>query len=222
MIFILIPALAIMLLLLAARRSKYNVSFVKTLCIMLLLALSGIFSTYLLYFIENGKWGSSSLFGAVLFPPILFVFFFKIFKLSVIDTMDFIAPSAMVMIAAMKANCILSGCCGGRILWCLEDGTVVHFPIQIVETSSIVLIAILLLYFDYTKRAKNKLYPIALVGYGVFRFALNFLRIPGKKLFLDLSVGNIWSLVAIISGLLWLFIIAYMNLDKKYKKAFNQ
>ena len=36
------------------------------------------------------------------------------------------------------------------------------------------------------------------------------------------TIGNVWSLVAIIIGVLWIFIMAYIDVDKKLKASQGQ
>lgn len=218
----LILSVAAMFGLMLTRRNRYNIPLLKTWIIVILVAVLGVLSTILLYFIENGEWDGMSFFGAVLFLPIIFSPISKLFKIPVSSMLDFIAPPGLGMFAVMKINCAISGCCGGIILWHTEKGEAVCFPSAIVEAIITILLVCVLLYFEHKGKTKGKLYPISLVSYGAVRFILNFFRAPGEALLFGMQKGTVWSLVAIISGLLWLFIIAYINLNIKYKKALNQ
>ena len=220
--FMLILSVAAMFALMLTRCKKYNIPLLKTSIIVPLLAVLGVLSTILLYFIENGEWDGMSFFGAVLFLPIIFSPIAKLFRIPIPCMLDFIAPPGLIMFAVMKINCAISGCCGGIILGYKENGKAIQFPSPIVEAITTILLVCILLYFEHKGKTKDKLYPISLVSYGVLRFILNFLREPGKALLFGMQKGTVWSLVAIISGLLWLFIIAYINLDKKYKNAIKQ
>ena len=67
----------------------------------------------------------------------------------------------------------------------------------------------------------GKLYCWYMIIYGCIRFGLNLLREHPKQSERFLPIGNIWSIVAVIIGVLWIFIINYINLDKKYKSTQN-
>ncbi len=215
---IIIPSVVAMLVLMLCRRKKYNIPLLKTFLIVAFLAIFGVLSTCLLYFIENGEWGGKSFFGAVLFVPIIFLPLTKIFKLPFSDMMDFVSLSGLLMFAVMKANCTFSGCCGGRVLWYSAAGKAIHFPSPIVETLTTLLLVCVLLYFEHIGKMRKRLYPVSLVSYGALRFVLNFFRLPEKPFVFGLQKGNFWSIVAIFFGLVWIFILAYIDLNKKYKE----
>ena len=125
------------------------------------------------------------------------------------------------MFAVMKANCALSGCCGGRIVGYTAHNEPIHFPSPIVESLTTLLLVAVLLFFEYKGKTNGKLYPISLISYGALRFILNFFRIQEEPFFLGLQKGNVWALVAIFVGLLWIFGLYYIEVNKKYKEFKN-
>lgn len=206
-----------MLALLLGRRKKYNISLVKTIIITVLLTVLGLGMTELLYFIENGEWGGKSFFGAVLFIPVVFPAVALALKIPCKDMMDFISLPGLMMFALLKINCAISGCCGGRLLYCTTAGDDVYFPSPAVEAITTVLLVGVLLYFEYINKTRGNLYPISLITYGILRFALNFLRMPGEPFFLGLQQGTVWSIVSIIFGVVWILINYYKKIDRDYK-----
>lgn len=205
-----------MLLFMLFRRNKFHIPLFKTICIFVLLVLLGVFSTYLLFFIENGKWGGMSFFGAVLFVPLWFIGLAKLFKITYPMMMDFVAPPGLLMFAVLKINCAVTGCCQGRMLWYSAENQPIFFPSPIVETITTILLVGALLYVERKGKTENKLYPISLVAYGVLRFILNFFRAPENPFLFGLQKGNVWALVAIISGMTWLLWIRYMEINEEY------
>lgn len=218
----LILSAASMFALMLPRCKKYNIPLFKTPIIVVLLAFFGVLSTVLLYFIENGEWNGKSFFGAVLFLPVIFLPISKILKVPTTCMMDFISLPGLIMFSVMKFNCSISGCCGGRLLWIAENGKEVYFPSPIVESVTTVLLVCVLLIFEHKQKTNNKLYPISLISYGILRFILNFFRQQEEPFFLGLQKGNIWALLAIIIGILWIFILAFIDVDKKLKSAQKQ
>ncbi len=218
--FIMILSAIAMFLLMLLRRGRYNISLLKTVLIVFLVAVLGVLSTCLLYFIENGEWGGKSFFGAVLFLPVIFSALSRVFKVEVSVMMDFIAPPGLLMFAVMKANCTVSGCCSGRLLG-YTAGRAIYFPSPTVEALTTLLLVGILLFFEYRGKTENLLYPISLVSYGILRFVLNFFRLPEEPFLLGLQKGSVWSLIAVIGGLTWILISKYIEIDKKYKEFKN-
>lgn len=214
----LIPAAAVMLLLMLCRRVRYQISLWKTIAIVITVAALGVMCTCLLYFMENGEWGGMSFFGAVLFIPPLVAPIAKILRVRVSSLMDFIAPSGLLMFAVMKANCYFSGCCGGRVMWYSSAGQPVLFPSQLIEAFCTVGLVALLVYLEHKGNMNDRLYPFSLITYGVLRFVLNWFREQNAELVFGLQKGTVWSLVAIIMGTVWLLIIANIKVNKQYKE----
>ena len=205
-----------MFLFMLFRRNKFHISLLKTVVVFILLACLGILSTQILYFIENGEWGGMSFFGAVLFVPIWFFAVAKILNIPFSKMMDFVALPGLLMFAVLKANCAVEGCCQGRVL-CNSNGVnPIYFPSPIVEAITTVLLVCALLCVEKKGKTNNKLYPISLASYGVLRFVLNFFREQGEPLFLGLQKGNVWALVAILVGAVWLLVLRYMEINSRY------
>ena len=118
--------------------------------------------------------------------------------------MDFCAPAECVMLALMKYQCLVDGCCSGRVMLEIAmDGSVV-FPSQIVELINALLLMAVLMGMAFFKKWRGKIYPWYLVIYGSTRFILNFFRADIEPLLLGLPAGNLWSLLSIFIGILWL------------------
>ena len=207
-----------MCLFMLCRRSRYRISLPKTLGILALLVLLGVSFTYLLYFIENGEWGGMSFFGAVLFVPVVFPFIARLFRTPAAAMLDFVSLPGLLMFAVLKINCAVSGCCIGRILWQSEQGSAVFFPSPIVEAVTTVLLVFVLSHFERIGKTENRLYPISLIAYGTLRFILNFFRAPEDPFLFGLQKGNVWALVAIVTGGVWLLVDANIKINKQYKE----
>jgi prolipoprotein diacylglyceryltransferase len=120
------------------------------------------------------------------------------------DIMDFCAPAECVMLAIMKYRCLIDGCCAGKVLLSIAmDGSVI-FPSQITELVNAFVLMAVLLGMAFSRKTRGKIYAWYLVLYGATRFVLNLFRADTTPFLLGLPVGNIWSLLAIFLGILWL------------------
>ena len=167
------------------------------------LTVCGTFGAYLLYFIENMKWGGISFYGSLFVIPVLFIPFSFLIKEKYGELLDYCAPSVCIMLAINKINCIRTGCCKGMVLHTLDDGSVTRFPSQVVELLTALAIAALLMFFIKKCRFSSIIYPVFLLIYGVLRFGLNLLR-ETTPFALGLPAGNFWSIIAILIGGAWL------------------
>lgn len=206
-IVILLIGTALMLAPMTLVGKKRGVSFTKVAPLSLILTVTGTLGTYLWFFVENGSFDGRSFFGAVFIVPVVFVLLPKLFGLSYGALMDMCAPAECIMLALMKAKCFLDGCCGGRLLWLAGDSKGVFFPSQLVELSVAILLCAALVWMAYKKAAEGTVYPWYLILYGITRFILNFFREDWDKADMIVPYGNIWSVLAVVIGVLWLIIL---------------
>ena len=187
----------------------YSIKKWKSILVTVALTITGFLGTYLLFFIENGWFGGTSFYGAIFFVPIIFSIFAKIINIPFGILMNLCAPAECVMLAIMKIKCNLDGCCAGRVIHTTADGTSVVFPSQIMELIVAVIIFIALIFIAYRKKNSVILYPIYMIAYGATRFILNYFRAEAVNNLLP--IGNIWSLVAIAIGVIWLAVLHYQK-----------
>ncbi len=200
------------------RRCRFGISFLKTVIIFVLVAVIGVLGTYVLFFLETGRWGGMSFFGAVFVIPLVMLVLSSIFRQSLGTLTDFVAPCGLLMFAVLKLDCAITGCCYGRILWHKDNLEPVFFPSPIVEMITTLLLIGALLWAEHKGKTQGALYPISLIFYGALRFVLNFFRAPENPFFLGMQKGNIWSLLAMILGGVWLLVIAYRRIDRQYQE----
>ncbi len=196
------------------RKSRYEFSGSQIVLISLLEIFFGVLGTMLLYYIENGEWGGTSFFGAVLFLPLSFVPVSIFVTFSYQRCMDYIAPSGLAMFIINKLNCYIAGCCEGKNIGFSFDGKPIYFPSQITEMVSTAFIILLLLILEKRRNYQGIIYPLGMVIYGIVRFILNIFREEWITTNMFMPFGNIWALVTIILGGSWLV----FNHTKKKKK----
>lgn len=185
----------------------------KLLCIAVLLTIAGTVSVMSMFFLETGRWGGLSFFGAVLFVPAFFVLVKLLFKMPYGELMDLCGPSECVMLALMKVQCYATGCCKGRVMHVDAAGVDVRFPSQLVELFFALIIMVALMLCMRKAGNVGKIYPYYMISYGVSRFVLNLFRETSPFIWI-LPAGNFWSLISIAIGVSWLLILKKVSARK--------
>ena len=193
----------------------YKVKIWKSVPFALALTVCGTMGTYLLFFIENHWIGGTSFYGAVFFVPVLFIVLFKLFGLTYDVCMDLCAPAECIMLVIMKIQCLLSGCCKGKVIFVGSENEFI-FPSQIAELLNAFAIGIILLLISRNKKLRGIIYPVYMLIYGTTRLALNCFRADLSVFAIGLPAGHFWSILSILTGGIWLII--YNTRCKKSNK----
>ena len=173
-----------------------------------LIALSSGICSVILFEIENihnSPCFGVSFYGSVLFNPLLLMLAARIMKTKTSFFLDASAPAVCLMNTVMKINCMIAGCCEGVVLSIAKNGKVTRFPSQIVEGAVSLAITVMLIVMNEKKKLNGIVFPIFMITYGFCRFWLNFLRETTPVMF-GLAFGNIWSIVSVAAGTVWLLI----------------
>ena len=198
---------AAMFILMILRRKHYpQIGIWKMFAVSVLLTVSGVAGAMLMHFIESGSFSGTSFFGSVLFIPV-FMTPVMLMRIPYKIIMDLCAPSVSLMLAFMKFDCLISGCCIGKYLPSLGF----QIPSQIVEMVVALIIVAVLLKIETETEYKGSLYGWYFVIYGLTRFVLNWFRYGVKPFVWILPAGNFWSIISVVSGIIWLLIIKKKN-----------
>lgn len=202
--------MGIPLLLMAAR---YEVARWKAVLVTFMLTISGTAGTFLMYCVENQRFGGLSFYGAVFLVPIVFFVISPILRIPYGKVMDLCAVGECIMLALMKVHCIMGNCCLGRILFTLSDGTMIRFPSRLAEMAVAIILFVVLLQWGMQGRNRRELYIWYLILYGCTRFVLNIFREAWVTKVMLLPFGNIWSLLALLSGTVLLIAVRKRNTE---------
>ena len=96
---------------------KYEIKLWKIVPIAFVLTIVGTLGTYLWFLLENLHWGGRSFYGAVFLVPIAFLLVALIVRIPYGQLMDLCAPAECIMLSIMKVQCLMEGCCAGRVLF---------------------------------------------------------------------------------------------------------
>lgn len=205
-------ALAMFIVMLLRRKKYPEVSLWKLPIICVVLTICGVLGTMLLFYIENGYFAGTSFFGAILFVPILMLPLLLL-HIPYGSMMDICATAECAMLAVMKWDCVIKGCCSGRFL-CTMKGTDIYFPSQIAEMIAAVAVLFALIFIDKKSNQKNKLYAWYMIFYGAVRFVLNWFRAEQNPFMLGLTPGCFWGVVCIVLGAVWIGVIKLLEHKK--------
>lgn len=192
---------AMFLSMLLRKKQFPHVAVWKMILLTLWLTIVGVAGTLILAYIEMGKFGGTSFYGAVLLVPI-FIVPAVLMRISYKDILNLSAPAECAMLVVMRFECLKAGCCFGRYLPKLGF----QFPNQIAEMVVSITIMIVLIRM-HKKDRQVQLYPWYMILYGACRSVLQCFRYGGlEPWFLGLSQGHLWSLVSITVGIAWLLL----------------
>lgn len=198
-----VGTIAMAAVMLLPRRWQAGLPMWKTLLSAAVLTALGVLGAKLMFLIESGFWAGTSFYGAVFFPPMIMVLLALLLRVPPLALLDLCAPAECVMLAILKMQCAVNGCCVGILLTITADGTYIRFPSQIIELLNALILMVILLRLIRKGTWQGRIYPIYMLLYGITRFILNLLR-DTKPFLLGLPAGNFWSLVAIVIALIWL------------------
>ena len=202
-ISLVVGTIAMAAVMLLPRRWQAGLPMWKTLLSAAVLTILGVLGAKLMFLIESGFWAGTSFYGAMFFPPLFMVLLALLLRVPPLALLDLCAPAECVMLAILKMQCAVNGCCVGILLTITADGTYIRFPSQIIELLNALVLMVMLLWLIRKGTWQGRIYPIYMLLYGITRFILNLLR-DTKPFLLGLPAGNFWSLVAIVIALIWL------------------
>lgn len=208
-IFLIIGAI-LMCIPIALQMKWYGIALWKISIVSISIVITGFFGSEILFFLENGFWGGKSFFGAIFLSPLTFFFVAKLIRIPYLESLDICATAGCLILALLKVQCLVEGCCQGITLFMNSDYVYVRFPSQIVEFVVALILVVVLLVLSHNKANRGRIYPMTLVMYGMARFVLNFLRDDWDRahnMNLPIPIGNIWSIIAVAIGVTWLMMV---------------
>ena len=190
----------------------YGIEKKKSFVAAVYLLITGMFGMFIMCFVESGRFGGGSFFGAVFIVPLCIYPLATALRIRYGDIMDMCAPTGCIILSILKFKCYLDGCCYGKLF--MTNSWAFRFPSQIVECVVALILAVVMLLIMVKGKHRTMVYPILMVLYGITRFCLNLLRQVHGWLG-PIPAGNVWSLLAIIIGCI------VLDVNKKARKEKN-
>lgn len=153
----------------------------------------------------------------------------KDYKGSLIDIMPVVPCCITVAHGFGRIGCFFAGCCYGKetsgpLGMKFPDLKNPVYPTQLYEAIFLCIFFAVLCYLAFKVNTKGNLnMGIYCIGYGIFRFLIEFLRGDDRgKLFNLLSPSQFWSIVMIIIGVFLIFALPKIEAAIKAKRAVGQ
>ncbi len=165
--------------------------------------------------------------GAVCFLVIYFIFR-KRLKINLLDILSIIPCSILIAHAFGRIGCFFAGCCYGKETNSFLGVQFPHlpnpvYPTQLFEAAFLLILFGVCSYLVLKKDFKYNL-SVYLVGYGIFRFLIEFLRGDDRGAFLGgiISPSQFWSLLMIVIGVLLFVLMCKQEQNKTLALAKKQ
>ena len=198
--------------LLWSRKSIYDLRAWQIIIFIVTFPIVGFSGAKILYVLENYKDVISggdigmSFFGTVFIVPAIMPLIGKMMSVPIRKTLDICIPGGIAVLGCMRINCFIAGCCSGVLV--NGFGTWFPLPVQLFESIGDFWILMQILRWEKLHSADGRIYPVFLVFYGILRFVLEWIRITEKTWF-RMSHGQWFSIVAMVIGLITLFIMKW-------------
>lgn len=143
--------------------------------------------------------------------PFMFMIPVALLSMAPLKHLDLYTPGYAVALVFLKLACFCQGCCRGieidNGMYNYETG-LVEFPIQLLESGVALLIAIALIIYRKKTKHVGTVLPMYLILYGITRFFLQYLRVGYPPIFIGLDVYQLFSIGAIILGIIeWILVV---------------
>ena len=140
------------------------------------------------------------------------------------ELLRFVPISITLAHAFGRIGCFFAGCCGGlpTEAWFgvqFPGHTYKVIPTQLFEAIFLFLISgvMILLYFKFAFKYNMSVY---LIGYGVWRFIIEFFRNDDRGAFIPgLTPSQFWSILMVIGGIAFFFLYRYFDKKKQIRDA---
>ncbi len=162
--------------------------------------------------------------GAGTFLIIYFAFRKKV-SIPLIRFMNFAPPCILIAHAFGRLGCLFAGCCHGTFLGTNEvfgglfmkgeSGWGYYVPTQLYEALFLFVLFGVTLFLTMKKDFKHNL-ALYLIGYGVFRFIIEFVRADeARGVLFGLPPSQFWSIIMVIVGIALIFFVEWYYINKK-------
>lgn len=145
-----------------------------------------------------------------------------------VDALPVIPAAILLATGIGRIGCFFAGCCAGKPtdgswgLACSQDypGEKV-VPIQLFESAFCLALALVMIFL-YFKFRFNCNFSLYLIGYGIWRFCIEFARGDERGSFIGaISPSQFWSIVMVLLGVGYFFLYRYV-LKKRMKNPLSQ
>lgn len=206
------------------RRKRYDLSPAKAVIFSLLFFLCAAIGNKFLAFLEDTSYfeldiSGGSVYGTVVFMPILMWPVCKLMKYNYAKALDLFAPCCALGLAILRINCFVKGCCGAITVY-TDSGMSFVPPVQLIECFFLLLFFALLLIAEQKGYVyvKGEQYPKLVIAYGFLRLVMEHYRDTWKHI-LGMSEGQWFAICTAAAAGIILAILRARKLKIPYDEA---
>lgn len=181
-------------------RKRLNMAWYAAVPIAVLHTIYGVLTVKAFAFLEAGldteRLGAMSLFGGVFLMPLAYWLGARLTKRSTKEVFDIFTPCMIFTVMCARVNCIISGCCRGVFVPGLNG---IRFPTRELEIIFYMLLLLWLCPRIARGSTQGRGYPIYMIGYGGFRFIVEFFRDAGTEALFH--KGHLWAMITLLLGI---------------------
>lgn len=157
--------------------------------------LLGLVCVKIFAFLE-GTPGGQSLFGGILFMPVLYFAAAKLTKRGMADVFDIGAMLMIFTLLCARLNCFKGECCLGA---CIPGTEALRWPTRELEVVFYICLLVWLGRKSGKRQYAGMIYPLFMLSYGIFRFIEEWFRETTNPVWI-FHISHIWALVSIVIG----------------------
>lgn len=150
--------------------------------------------------------GAMSLFGAVFFMPVAYWFGAVLTKRDKAEVFDIFSICMIFTLFCARINCLISGCCLGRLIPGLEP---LRWPTREAELIFYIVFLAFLAPRVFRGKTFGQVYPFYMIVYGIVRCALECFRVSTTDNIFHLS--HVWAILSFILGF-----VLYTEIKKRH------
>lgn len=180
-------------------RKRLSMAWYAAILIAIAHTVYGVLTVKVFAFLETGfradSLGNMSLFGGVFLMPLAYWLGAKLSKRPYREVFDIFTPCMIFTVMCARVNCILSGCCAGLPIPGVNG---MRFPTREAEILFYLILLAFLCPRAWKGRSRGRAYPVYMIGYGAFRFIIEFFRVSESRSVFHLA--HLWALITLLFG----------------------
>ena len=179
-------------------RDRLGMTLFSVFLVAVLHTLCGVLSVKVFALVEDGsfQWaGKMSLFGGVFLMPLAFFIGARVTKRNMREVFDILAVCTVETVFFARINCLVSGCCYGRMIPGMEPH---RWPTREAELIYYLVFLLFVITKILKKNTNGSVYPLYMMSYGAFRFITECFRDNGTNQVFH--VAHIWAAISFAVG----------------------
>ena len=168
-------------------------------------AVCGVFSIKIFAVIEHwdfSRFSSMSLFGAVFIMPLFVYLIAKIIKRDTAIFFDIMTVCLIFVMICGRINCMIYGCCTGTFFF---NSHTFLWPVRELEIAFNLVMLFIIGSKVRRENTNGKMFPTFMIAYGIFRFLIEWVRVPERSTVIH--PGHICAAISVAAGIVVLEIM---------------